>query len=296
MIKLRKDADLTLCGLMKKLEDFKLGPLDLQLEPGQITGFIGPNGAGKTTTMKCIANIYYPDAGSISIAGHEVGLKETAWKKQLGYLGDYSTFLENWTVEKNLETWAGFYGPDYLPLATELARRLDLPMRKQPGKLSSGNRQKLGLVRALAHLPAVLVLDEPLVHLDPLARDEAKQVLREYLVDTGAAVFISTHVLNEMNGLADRLVFIMNGKLISDELAVDLQSAWVRTLLNTSSTDGALPGELTRRSSGEDVEIISTDRAGVESYLRQRAVTPRAMQRLSLEEIGTIILREGRNA
>jgi ABC-2 type transport system ATP-binding protein len=200
-------------GLTKEFPDFKLGPLNLDLEPGQVLGYVGPNGSGKTTTMHCIVGLVKVDSRKTEIFGRENDPNNIEWKFDIGYVGDKQVFYENWSGAKNLKFISQFYPSWSDQIAADLISRFELPIEKRAKELSGGNRVKLSLVQVLARNPKLLILDEPTAGLDPVVRTELLDVLFELLADGDKAIFYSTHILNDISRLADELAFIENGHI-----------------------------------------------------------------------------------
>jgi ABC-2 type transport system ATP-binding protein len=288
---------MTVCsikGLQKELGDFRLGPVDLTIDPGEVVGFVGPNGAGKTTTMRCMMNIYYPDAGSIQLEGKPVNGKNLDWKYSVGYLGEYNSFFSKWSVEKNMKVVADFYDDFSIDYAFSLAEKFDLAPGKRVKDLSTGNKQKLALILAMARRPRFLLLDEPLASIDPLISAEILDSLREQMVDGNSAVFLSTHVVSTLQDFADRLVFINDGKIMADHYSEDLKQDWRRIRLQADSLPEMLPSIISSKSSGRDHELVSSDSEKSLAALADRGIQPAATVRMGLDEIAVYLLREGR--
>ena len=199
-------------NVIKTYRDFKLGPIDLELEPGTVLGLIGPNGAGKTTLIQCLVGLLRPDSGDMRVFGNPNDLNKPEWKLDIGYVGDAQVFWERWTAAGNLRFISQYY-PDWSDQrASELAERFRLPLNKRAKDLSTGNRVKLSLIMALAHSPKLLLLDEPTSGMDPVVRAEVLDVLFEILETGDRAILYATHILSEISRLVDDLAFI-DGKI-----------------------------------------------------------------------------------
>ena len=186
--------------------------LDLQVEPGEIFGFLGPNGAGKTTTIRLLMGLIRPTAGSAFVFGLDCTRDAVAVKRKVGYLpGDVPDFgsLRGGEVVAYLGGMRG--GVDRDRVRT-LARRFNLDLGRRFREYSTGNKQKLGIVLAFMHRPELLILDEPTAGLDPLHRQEFYRLLRESRID-GATVFLSSHVLSEVEQVCDRVAIVRAGRL-----------------------------------------------------------------------------------
>ena len=186
--------------------------LDLQVEPGEIFGFLGPNGAGKTTTIRLLMGLIRPTAGSAFVFGLDCTRDAVEVKRKVGYLpGDAPDFgsLRGREVVAYL---GGMRGGVDRERVRALARRFDLDLGRRFREYSTGNKQKLGIVLAFMHRPELLILDEPAAGLDPLHRQEFYRLLRESR-DDGATVFLSSHVLSEVEQVCDRVAIVRAGRL-----------------------------------------------------------------------------------
>jgi ABC-2 type transport system ATP-binding protein len=214
-------------GLHKSYGDVHaLRGVDLRVQSGEIFGFLGPNGAGKTTTIRCLLDLIRPDSGTVRVLGIDPQQDPQQVRKRVGYLPGELHLDENLRVgsalkflnrlRKNQADW------DYVD---QLAERLDLRMSLQIKNLSKGNKQKVGVVQALMHKPELLMLDEPTFGLDPLMQQEVLRLISTAR-EEGATVFFSSHILSEVQEIADRVGIIRRGEVI--------EVADTRTLINRS--------------------------------------------------------------
>ena len=191
-----------------------LSGLDLRLERGEVFGFLGPNGAGKSTTIRLLLDLIRPTAGSARILGLDVRADAREVRRRVGYVPGDLRLSDRLTGDEQLDSLARLRGSVDRPLRDELCRRFGVVLDRPIRELSRGNRQKLGLVQAFMHRPDVLVLDEPTSGLDPLLQEEFRVLLRE-TADDGRAVFLSSHSLDEVQHVADRVAIIRGGRLVS---------------------------------------------------------------------------------
>ena len=199
-----------------------LDRLELEVRAGEVLGFLGPNGAGKTTTLRLLMGYLRPTAGFAMVHGLDAWRDRAEVHARTGYLpGDLSLWprLTGRAVTGHL---ARLRGLDHDPGTTDLAKRLDVDLDRPVGDLSKGNRQKIGLLIALLGDPALLLLDEPTSGLDPLVQQEFHRMLRER-TDAGAAVMLSSHVLSEVERVADRVAIIRSGRLLMLETLTGLR-------------------------------------------------------------------------
>ena len=184
--------------------------LDLAVGEGEIFGFLGPNGAGKTTTIRLLLDLIRPTGGRVLVFGHDPRSRPDL-RRDIGYLPGDLRLYERLSARSLLEYFAALRGLTGLGSAHELAGRLDLELDKPIGALSRGNRQKVGVVQAFMHRPRLLVLDEPTAGLDPLVQQVFSDLLREAKAE-GATIFLSSHVLPEVQHVADRVALLREGR------------------------------------------------------------------------------------
>jgi ABC-2 type transport system ATP-binding protein len=217
-------------GLTKHYGDVKaLVDLDLDIHQGEIFGFLGPNGAGKTTMIRTILDEIRPTSGSASILGLDTHQQSVEIRKSIGYLPGDLAMYPNLTGRDTLTYFANLRGGVDWGYVDILADRLDADLSKKVGDLSSGNRQKVGLIQAFMNKPAVLIMDEPSSGLDPLVQREFQALMGE-VTSYGSTVFLSSHTLSEVQRVADRVGIIRHGKLIAVEAVSDLRSKGIRSV------------------------------------------------------------------
>lgn len=282
-------------NLEKKYPEFCLGPLTLDLEPGTVLGYVGPNGSGKTTTMHILTGLVKKDRGRVSIFGRPNHINQPAWKLDIGYVGDVHVFYENWSGAKNLKFLSDFYPNWSDNLVAKLVQRFNVPLKKKVRELSRGNRVKLALVSALAHSPKLLLLDEPTSGLDPVVRAEVLEVLFEVLEDSERAIFYSTHILSDINRLADELAFLNEGKLILRTPKDDLTENWRKISFRYTQNNLVLPHSLVHKVDGSDHLVISSNYKETMISVRNAGVENLENSRMSIDEIAVQILKEGQN-
>ncbi len=205
-----------------------LHDLTIHVKAGEIYGFLGPNGAGKSTTIRTLMNFIQPTSGSATIMGKDIVADSVTIKRSVGYLsGDLSMYLKM-TGAQFLEYMGELQPPVSQAYRKELIKRFQAELHKPLGELSRGNRQKIGIVQAFMHQPAVLILDEPTSGLDPLMQEEFYELLTEAR-QRGAAVFSSSHILGEVQKMCDRVGIIREGRLIAERSIADLAQEAAQT-------------------------------------------------------------------
>ena len=203
--------------------------LDLDIRRGEVFGFLGPNGAGKTTMIRTILDEIRPTAGRAEILGLDTHLRSVEIRNHIGYVPGDLALYPNLTGRDTLTYFANLRGGVDWGVVDHLADRLDADLSKKVGDLSSGNRQKVGLIQAFMNRPDVLIMDEPSSGLDPLVQREFQRMMREVVAD-GRTVFLSSHTLSEVQRVADRVGIIRSGKLIAVEEVAELRSKAIRTV------------------------------------------------------------------
>lgn len=277
--------------LTKNYGDFSLGPVDLTVDAGCALGLVGANGAGKTTLFRCLMGTVRRDAGNISVGETEANASSGVWKQDIGYVGDYSPFFDNWTGYKNLTAIGKFYEAWSQEKAIQMAVRLNLDLSKKAKDYSTGNRTKLAIVAALSHDPALIVLDEPSNGLDPVARDVFMDILHEQLESGESALLYATHHIGEIENLADRLVFLSNGLILKDAIKEDLAESWKRITFRAESVPADIPNVVSHKGEHPYHEVISNNGNETEAFLKQHSVGNLESSRLSIEKIAIEILK-----
>ncbi len=192
--------------------------LSFAVASGEIVGLVGPNGAGKTTTLRCLTGILRPTSGTIRIAGHELLNDPLPAKRTMAFVPDESALFEQLTVEEHLQLIGRIYSaPMGEPQLAQIMAELELLDRRHsfPAELSRGMKQKLAIACALVHRPTVLLLDEPLTGLDPLAIRRIKQTILG-IAASGAAVLLSSHLLPLVEQLCSRVLILRQGEIVAD--------------------------------------------------------------------------------
>jgi ABC-2 type transport system ATP-binding protein len=213
-------------NLTKRYGDLTaISEVSFSAAPGQILGFLGPNGAGKTTTMRIITGFLPATAGSVKVAGYDVFEDSLEVRKRIGYLPEHPPLYTDMTVTAYLRFVARIKGLPRGQVAAALERVVERcglteVAHRVTGFLSKGFRQRLGLAQAIIHNPAVLVLDEPTIGLDPKQIIEIRTLIRELAGEH--TVVLSTHILPEVLQVCDKVVIINAGKVVVEEALADL--------------------------------------------------------------------------
>lgn len=217
------DNILEINNLNKDYSNFKLHDVNFKLEKGFIMGFIGPNGAGKTTTIKLIMNLIKRNSGEIKVFGLDNINDEKEVKNRIGFVYDECNFYDNLTLRENAKLIADFYSKwDWSMFEKYLLRfELDAKQNVKVKELSKGMKTKFSIATALSHNAELLIMDEPTSGLDPISRQDIINVLQEYIEDGHRSILFSTHILSDIEKMADYITFINKGAIVfSDDKTV----------------------------------------------------------------------------
>ena len=198
--------------------------LDLAVPEGSVFGFLGPNGAGKTTTLRTLMGFLRPTSGTAEVLGQPLDADRAHLHRRIGYVPGELALPRNERVKTYLERVARLQGLGDLARQSELCEALSVPVERRLRELSKGNRQKVALVQALQHDPELLILDEPTDGLDPLLRRQVGELLRAR-AKAGGTVFLSSHVVHEVETVCDEVAIVVAGRLRSQARIADLLAA-----------------------------------------------------------------------
>lgn len=221
---------ISLQGLTKYYgHDLGVSDVTFDVYPGEVVGFLGPNGAGKTTTMRSLVGLLSITSGRAEILGEEVSVTASHQRSRIGYLPGSPALYKNLTGLEHLMFLAKMRGIDCRDQINSMAQRFDLDLGRRIHELSKGNQQKVAVIQAFMHKPKILILDEPTSGLDPIVQREFSAIVDE-MQNRGAAILLSSHVLSEVEHLADRVVIINAGKQLLVEEISKLKERTVRTI------------------------------------------------------------------
>lgn len=243
--KMSKSISVKFDGVSKRYRDVvALDEVSFEIGSGEIFGYIGPNGAGKTTTMKILVGLIPGFGGSVFVNGHDVRAKESGLHRVLGYLPQEAGFQEWRTVDSVLRTLGRLSGLSQQELNERIPQVLDLTRLsdvryKRVVHLSGGTIQKVRLAQAILHDPGLIVLDEPMSGLDPETRHQVRVMIRD-MANKGTTVFLSSHILSDVQDIADRIGVLNRGHMLKVGTPDELQSHFqvgnvVEVILNRGS-------------------------------------------------------------
>ncbi|XYJ09799.1 ABC transporter ATP-binding protein [Telluria sp. B2] len=264
-----------------------LDKLDWQVMPGQVIGLLGRNGAGKSTLLECLLGLRELDAGSVRIYGEDVARLSDATRARIGYVPQKSDLFEWMTPRQMLGYFQALYPRWNAAKVDALLERWGfdkLMQNKAISKLSGGEQQRLSIIRALAHDPELLVLDEPVSSLDPVGRRDFLRELIDGVIERGTTVVFSTHILSDLERVALDLAFLRDGKIALQGRLDELLEGARRVVGPAALLDGKpLAGELRRQRALDGTVSVVTHGAGALEGLRKEAGV--RVEPLSLEDL-----------
>lgn len=220
-------------AITKKYDQFQaVESLSFTIQPGEIVGFLGPNGAGKSTTLKMIAGFLSPDTGSIQLSGIDLQQNEVAYKKKIGYLPESNPLYDDLYVLEYLNFLAQVHS---IPFAEKRIQEvisqtgLQSMQQKKIGFLSKGYKQRVGIAAAILHQPELILLDEPTSGLDPNQLIEIRSLIQS--LSASAMILFSSHILQEVAAIADRVLVLHQGKLVANQPMEELTQSSQHNLL-----------------------------------------------------------------
>ena len=252
--------------LCKTYGDFKLDQVSFSLPVGYIMGFVGQNGAGKTTTIRLILNMANRTGGEVKVFGLDNLQDELAIKQEIAAVFDEIFFVDSWRVRNIEPALRGFYDQWNSELYNRYLKDFELPLTKRIRELSRGMKMKLMLAVAMSHNAKLLLLDEPTSGIDPVARDELLDILRDYISDGEKSVFFSTHITSDLERIADFITLIDHGRVFYTGTKDSLLEHFVIVKGSVSNLTDDLKRKLTGlsvTSSGFSGMIQASEAAGL---------------------------------
>ena len=240
-------------GLTKAYGDFKaLDNLNLTVQKGEVLGYLGPNGAGKTTTIRLLLGLIKPTSGSALLFGLDAQREKVEAHKRLAYVPGEATLWPSLTGRETLNLLSNIHGTVDESYREELIQRFELDANKKVRAYSKGNKQKINLIAALASRAELLMLDEPTAGLDPLM----EQVFRECIAEAkqnGQTVFLSSHILGEVEALCDRVAILRAGKLVEEGTLKEMRHL---SAVTVTATFKAEPPKVAKLKGISNVHVV----------------------------------------
>lgn len=274
-------------GVIKQFAGTRvLDGVDLSVAPGRTFAFLGRNGAGKTTTIRMLLGLLRPDQGSVRVLGLDPQREPIVVRRRVGYVAEDQAMFGWMRVSDIISFVAPFYPTWDERLARDLAARFELSAKTRVRHLSKGQSVRLALLLALAHRPELVILDDPTLGLDPIMRKEFLRDLVTYLQSERVTVFFSSHLLYEIEPVADSVAILNRGRIVRQETTEDLRARVKRIVTSTDSERvlRELPGVLDLSRSGRQVAAVVEDIAAAAPALVRSGV-PFDTVDLNLDEI-----------
>lgn len=272
--------------LKKQIDGFKLGPIELAIEPGTITALVGNNGSGKSTLMKLMMNLVKSDQGEIYLFDEEVSPANERWKATVGYQPQTPVGYAPFTGKALKQMIAPLYPTWDHQLFSDVVTKLNIPLNKPFNKLSPGAQQKLSFALTIARNTPLLILDEPTAHLDIPSKKQIIDCLVQWMEDGEHSIIIASHQVEDIKKLADYLVVLHNGKMIGHYEKGDLSERFARFWLKEPLAHQNIPHIIAH----DELTIVSNHAAATEAYLNEQQIEYINHEQIDLEEIITFLL------
>jgi len=263
-----------------------LKDVSLSVERGQTFAFLGRNGAGKTTTIRMMLGLLKPDGGQVRVLNVDPRSNSLAVRRQVGFLAEDQAMWGWMSVKQLLGFIAPFYPTWDAAFARKLADQFELPLTGRVKHLSKGQTVRLGLLLALAHRPELVILDDPTLGLDPIARKEFIRDVIEHLQGGGATVFFSSHLLYEVEPVADVVAILDRGRIVRQAATEDLRTSVKRLIIPAEQYARilSLPGVLDVRHVDKRVAVVVEDAEAAEKILVAQGIAAERLD-INLDEI-----------
>lgn len=278
-------------NLTKKYDEkFMLGEINLNIPSGCIVGLIGENGAGKTTLLKSILNIIKYDNGQIKIFGKDIKKDDSIIKEEIGVVLDDTFFPEILTVKDINNIMKDVYKNWDSKLFEDYLKKLNIEKNKVIKNLSKGMKKKLEIATAMSHKPKILILDEPTSGLDPIVRNDVLDIFLDFIQDENHTILLSTHITSDLEHIADKIVFINEGKIVLNENRDELIDSYGILKCDVDKFESISKEDIIKyRKNRYNYEILIRDREKISKKYKNYIV-----DKASLEEIMLIMIKGGK--
>lgn len=275
---------LTIKGLTKKMKQFYLGPIDLEIEKGTVVALIGANGAGKSTFLRVLMNVQKADDGDVLTFGEDFMKNETTLKQKMGYVGNMYEAYRHLTI-KELSSLISYWYPTWdQDRYYHYLTRYQMNENMKYGDGSTGTRKKAQFIFSLCHDSNLLLLDEPSAGMDILSQRKMKEDLLTYMEDGERSILLATHMIDEVEQLADYISVMEQGTIVhtfnKDEVRENWARVWVSELTDSIKTHFGVI-----RASNHPPEIVTNNLPELEQEVKRQQMTINQIQRLTIEEV-----------
>jgi ABC-2 type transport system ATP-binding protein len=277
-------------NLQRKLDKVTvINGISAQVQAGDVIALLGKNGAGKTTLLETILGFAFPSSGGVSLWGTQSTNIEGDIKQRIGFVPQQDELLTSLSGREHVDLFAGFRTTWNRALAERLITEWSIPVDKKVGKMSVGQRQKLSIVLALSHEPELLILDEPVASLDPIARRQFLQQLIEIASDENRAVIFSTHIVSDVERVANQVWMLRDGVLAYQDELDQLKETTARITIISKGTlpeNLALTNTINQSVKGNQAQVTLTQwYPEMQSHIEQQFNAQVQVEHLSLEDI-----------
>ena len=263
-----------------------LHELDWEVEAGSIVGLLGRNGAGKSTLMECLLGLRDVDAGSeVRLFGEDINHLSDATKAKIGYVPQVSDLFEWLTPRQMLAYFKALYTRWNDAKVDALMQRWELPYDKIISKFSGGQKQRLSIIRALAHDPQLLILDEPVASLDPAARREFLREIVDSVMDQNTTIVFSTHILSDLERVAMRVAFLSKGKIVHQQMLDDLMEVSLQVTGPSATLAQLMPVKVFQMTNLSNGNIRILGQWNAEQSVAISQCSDLRVEHLSLEDL-----------
>jgi ABC-2 type transport system ATP-binding protein len=288
-------------GLNHRAGSFEIRDLSLSVPTGSIYGFLGPNGAGKSTTIRLLLAMARPVSGTISLLGQAVPRDIARILARVGYVPERPHLYTAMTGAEIIRMHSAFYPTWDASWSAELQKQFEIPLERRVARMSKGEVGKLMILLALSQRPELLVLDEPTDGLDPMVRRDVLTAVLQYVADTGATVFVSSHLVHELERICDWVGVVDHGRLVAELPIDDFKKGVKRLRLHNPPSDVAnAPFAVLSRSrngsQGSEVWVVRGWENSMNEFVEARGGAVREVIDLDLEEVFVEHLRSSRAA
>jgi ABC-2 type transport system ATP-binding protein len=288
-------------GLNHRAGSFEIRDLSLSVPTGSIYGFLGPNGAGKSTTIRLLLAMARPVSGTISLLGQAVPRDIARILARVGYVPERPHLYTAMTGAEIIRMHSAFYPTWDASWSAELQKQFEIPLERRVARMSKGEVGKLMILLALSQRPELLVLDEPTDGLDPMVRRDVLTAVLQYVADTGATVFVSSHLVHELERICDWVGVVDHGRLVAELPIDDFKKGVKRLRLHNPPRDVAnAPFAVLSRSGngsqGSEVWVVRGWENSMNEFVEARGGAVREVIDLDLEEVFVEHLRSSRAA
>ena len=285
---MKESPILSLSGVSKKIGNFQVGPVNIQLEPGYVYTLVGPNGAGKSTLFRLIMNLIQPDQGNLTIFGHSYPEYEKSIKQRIGYIPEHPLGFETYSGKQLTQFFAQVYPTWDEQKYQTLIQRFDIDLRKKMSQLSKGKQRKLMFALTMGHNPDLLLMDEPTAGLDLFAQQAFIEEITHYMQDGTRTLFLATHQMNEIRRIADFIILFSQGKVLGVYEKDQLLDRWKKLWIE-KEIPHTVPG-VVHQEQGSPVLVVTENIEQTMSALRSLDIPVLQLRSMEIDDILAYLL------